>query len=105
MSFREIYLSINPEGHQAQLDFLDTIDFLPYLKNGIRMDDLMRDIEDKYDYGPFKDKLPQELLEQAFCWMDQEDVANYLAERYNEYTPQYHEQWDSWYTLHKKEEK
>lgn len=85
---------------QIQLDFLDSIDFLPMMKDKINIEDIMSDIEDKYDYGYMRDKLPLELNGCAFNYIDTYEFGLYLADRYPEWKIE--ECNKVWYELRKK---
>lgn len=83
-----------------QLDFLDSIDFLPMMKEGVDILDIMHDIEDKYDYGYMRDKLPSELQGCAFNCLDEYDFKLYLEDRYPEWYAREHMK--TWYELEKR---
>lgn len=100
MTFRDCIIKYYSCG-QVQLDFLDTIDFLPMMKEGIDIEDIMRDIEDKYDYGYMRDKLPLELKGCAFNCLDAYDFKLYLEDRYPEWYAREHTK--TWYILEKRE--
>ena len=82
MSFRERFIKYAGSKGQIQLDFLDSLDFLPYLENHMTLKDLRDEIEDLYDYGFKRDLLPKELKGCAFNLMDDSELAEYLEDRY-----------------------
>lgn len=99
-NFREYFIKYYKQAGQIQLDFLDSIDFLPYLENQKKLSEVMHDIEDKYDYGSFLSKIPAELQGCVFNLMDEYEFGLYLQDRYPnweivEYT-------DTWYEVRKK---
>ena len=105
-SFKEWYIGYMGEEGRQQIDFLDSIDLLPFFKNcgkGVKLRDIIRDIEDMYDYGPFKDKIPPELEGYFFCNMCEEEFADYLKERYpDKFDIRYRTIYDEWYEISEK---
>jgi hypothetical protein len=99
--FRRYFLAHNKEDGKVQLDFLDSIDFTPILKDRTALLDIMRDVEDVYDYGYKRDKIPPELHGCAFNIMDEYDFGQYLKERYPEWNVV--EQVRTWHELVKDE--
>ena len=100
MSFRERFIIYYSDQGQIQIDFLDSINFLPLLDNGKNLNDIIGDIEDKYDYGHMRDKIPKELKGRAFYYMDDYEFGLYLQERYPEW--QIVEHVDTWYEVRRK---
>ena len=96
-SFREYFTRTWGERGQIQIDFLDTIDFSPYLVNGVRLDKIREEIEDKYDYGFMRDKIPPELHQCAFNCIDDYEFGWYLEDRYPEIRVD--EQVEAWYEI------
>ena len=72
----------NPE---IQLEFLDSIDFEPFLADYDNVKDIMNEIQDIYDYGYKRDKIPSELHNCIFNLMDEYDFGCYLEDRYPDY--------------------
>ena len=62
-------------------EFLDTIDFIPFLKQYARLGDMMGAIEE-YCYEN-KIKLPSELETEVFNYYSDEDFKDYLEKRYS----------------------
>lgn len=81
-SFREYFTKAWGHDGEVQINFLDTIDFFPFFTNGKDLDEIRRDIEDEYDYGHKRDKMPPELHQCAFNFMDDFELGWYLEERY-----------------------
>lgn len=65
---------------QINKEFLDTIDFIPFLKQYVRLGDMMRAIEE-YCYEN-KIELPSELETEVFNYYSEEDFKDYLEKRY-----------------------
>lgn len=75
-------------------DYLDTLDLDRYVNASNDVQIIIDMIE--YDYDN-KECLPQELERCIFNYLDTEDVAHYLADRYNKHVV---EQVYNYYTLH-----
>lgn len=65
---------------QINKDFLDTIDFIPFLKQYAKLGDMMGAIEE-YCYEN-KIELPSELETEVFNYYNEEDFKDYLKNRY-----------------------
>ena len=65
---------------QINKDFLDTIDFIPFLKQYAKLGDMMGAIEE-YCYEN-KIELPSELETEVFNYYNEEDFKGYLENRY-----------------------
>lgn len=70
------------EVFQINKEFLDTIDFIPFLKQYAKLGDMMEAIEE-YCYEN-KIELPSELKTEVFNYYDEEDFKDYLEKRYSE---------------------
>ncbi len=70
------------EGFQINKEFLDTIDFIPFLKQYGKLGDMMGAIEE-YCYEN-KIELPSELETEVFNYYSEEDFKDYLEKRYSE---------------------
>lgn len=82
MKFTDRYKNYAGESAQAQLDFLDSIDFTPYLVfEGMSLTDIMDTIEFDYGSSDFVE-MPEELEGNVFNNMDETEFAEYLEERY-----------------------
>ena len=105
-SFKERYIRYMGEEGQRQIDFLDSVDLLPFFKNcgkGVKLREIVRDIEDIYDYGPMRDKIPPELNGCIFECMSEEEFADYLKERYpDKFNINYRTIYDEWYEISEK---
>ena len=60
-------------------EFLDTLDLKKYVEKSIYVDRIIEAIEEDYDDS---DVLPDDFSGCVFNWMDQYEVAKYLATRY-----------------------
>lgn len=60
-------------------EFLDTLDLKKYVEKSIYVDEIISSIEEDYDDS---DVLPKEFGGCVFNWMDQYEVAEYLAAKY-----------------------
>lgn len=60
-------------------EFLDTLDLKKYVEKSIYVDEIIEAIEEDYEDS---DVLPKEFGGCVFNWMDQYEVAKYLAYRY-----------------------
>lgn len=60
-------------------ELLDTLDLKKYVEKSIYVDRIMNAIEEDYENS---DVLPEDFRGCIFNWMDQYDVAKYLAYRY-----------------------
>lgn len=69
------------EGFQINKEFLDTIDFVPFLKQYDRLGEMMIAIEQKYR----KVNMPAELQGEIFNYYTDDEFKDYLKERYSEY--------------------
>lgn len=67
------------QGRKRNEKFLDTLDLKKYIKNSFYVDRIIDEIEEDYDGS---DILPEDFGGCVFNWMDQYDVAKYLAYRY-----------------------
>lgn len=76
METRNIY-----RGFQINKEFLDTIDFIPFLKQYGKLGDMMGAIEE-YCYEN-EIELPSELETEVFNYYDEEDFKDYLEKRYS----------------------
>lgn len=82
MKFTDRYKEYAGKDAQAQLDFLDSIDFTPYLgMEGVTLEDIMDTIEFDYESSNFVE-MPEELEGNVFNNMDETEFAEYLEERY-----------------------
>lgn len=70
------------EGFQINKEFLDTINFIPFLKQYAKLGDMMGAIEE-YCYKN-KIGLPSELETEVFNYYSEEDFKDYLEKRYSE---------------------
>lgn len=70
------------EGFQINKEFLDTIDFVPFLKGNQMLSMLMTTVE----IFVFSNRieLPPELKNEVFNYYDEEDFKNYLEKQYSE---------------------
>ena len=75
MTFRERF--------DTNINFLNTIDFTPYLETCGDVQELMERVENAFP----PQTIPEELQGFVFDCLDENDVAEYLAERYK----------DNWY--------
>lgn len=101
--FRNRYLEYTGIMGCIQLEFLDSIDFLPLLKNNSKVYDVMRDVRDKYDYGPLRHKIPEEFDSDSFHDMDEEEFANYISDRYgDQFIVSCCTSYSEWYEVHPK---
>lgn len=66
---------------QINKEFLDTIDFIPFLKQYDRLGEMMIAIEQKYH----KVNMPAELQGEIFNYYTDDEFKDYLKERYAEY--------------------
>lgn len=66
---------------QINKEFLDTIDFIPFLKQYTRLGDMMGAIEE-YCYEN-KIELPSELETEVFNYYSDKDFKDYLEKRYS----------------------
>ena len=62
-------------------EFLDTIDFIPFLKQYAKLGDMMGAIEEHCYEN--KIKLPSELKTEVFNYYSDEDFKDYLEKRYS----------------------
>ena len=60
-------------------EFLDTLDLKKYVEKSIYVDEIISAIEEDYEDS---DILPDDFGGCIFSWMDQYEVAKYLAARY-----------------------
>lgn len=67
------------KGKKHNEEFLDTLDLKKYVEKSIYVDEIISAIEEDYEDS---DVLPDDLGGCIFCWMDQYEVAEYLAARY-----------------------
>lgn len=67
---------------QINKEFLDTIDFIPFLKQYAQLGHMMGAIEE-YCYEN-EIELPSELETEVFNYYDEEDFKDYLKKRYSE---------------------
>lgn len=65
---------------QINKEFLDTIDFIPFLKQYDKLGDMMGAIEE-YCYEN-EIELPSELETEVFNYYNEEDFKDYLEKRY-----------------------
>ena len=68
------------KGFQINKNFLDTIDFIPFLKQYTQLGDMMGAIE-KYCYEN-DIELPPKLETEVFNYYSEEEFKNYLEKRY-----------------------
>ena len=68
------------KGFQINKDFLDTIDFIPFLKQYTKLGDMMGAIEE-YCYEN-EIELPSELKTEVFNYYSEEEFKDYLEKRY-----------------------
>ena len=68
-------------GERINREFLDTIDFIPFLDECGTVDDLMAKVEQTVSMIG----APPELMSEPFNYMNEEDVADYLINRYPYY--------------------
>lgn len=66
-------------GKKRNEEFLDTLDLKKYVEKSIYVDEIISAIEEDYEDS---DVLPKEFGGCVFNWMDQYEVARYLAYRY-----------------------
>ena len=66
---------------QINKEFLDTIDFIPFLKQYARLGDMMGAIEE-YCYEN-EIELPSELENEVFSYYSEDDFKDYLEKRYS----------------------
>ena len=66
---------------QINKEFLDTIDFIPFLKQYTRLSDMMGAIEE-YCYEN-EIELPSELENEVFSYYSEDDFKDYLEKRYS----------------------
>lgn len=66
-------------GKKRNEKFLDTLDLKKYVEKSIYVDEIISAIEEDYEDS---DVLPKEFDGCVFSWMDQYEVAKYLAHRY-----------------------
>ncbi len=66
---------------QINKEFLDTIDFIPFLKQYAKLGDMMGAIEE-YCYEN-KIEHPSELETEVFNYYSEEDFKDYLEKRYS----------------------
>lgn len=66
-------------GKKRNEEFLDTLDLKKYVEKSIYVDEIISAIEEDYEDS---DALPKEFEGCIFNWMDQYEVAKYLAYRY-----------------------
>ena len=67
---------------QINKEFLDTIDFIPFLKGNQMLSMLMTTVEIFVFLNHIE--LPPELKNEVFNYYDEEDFKNYLEKRYSE---------------------
>lgn len=67
------------QGKRRNEEFLDTLDLKKYVEKSIYVDEIISVIEEDYDDS---DILPSDFEGCVFNWMDQYEVAEYLALRY-----------------------
>ena len=67
------------QGKRRNEEFLDTLDLKKYVEKSIYVDEIISAIEENYEDS---DVLPKEFDGCVFNWMDQYEVAKYLAYRY-----------------------
>ena len=67
------------QGKRRNEEFLDTLDLKKYVEKSIYVDEIISVIEEDYDDS---DILPSDFEGCIFNWMDQYEVAKYLAYRY-----------------------
>ena len=67
------------QGRKRNEKFLDTLDLKKYIENSFYVDKIIDEIEEDYENS---DILPKEFGGCVFNWMDQYEVAKYLAYRY-----------------------
>lgn len=70
------------KGFQINKEFLDTIDFIPFLKETSLLSILMQAVE-IYCFSNHI-KLPPELKTEVFNYYNEEDFKDYLEKRYSE---------------------
>lgn len=70
------------KGFQINKEFLDTIDFVPFLEQCARLGDMMGTIEEHCYEN--KVELPSELGNEVFNYYNEEDFKDYLEKRYSE---------------------
>lgn len=68
---------------QINKEFLDTIDFIPFLKNAQSLSLLMAAVESYCFLNHIN--LPSELEEEVFNYYSEEDFKDYLEKRYKGY--------------------
>ena len=66
---------------QINKEFLDTIDFVPFLKQYARLGDMMGAVEE-YCYEN-EIELPSELENEVFSYYSEDDFKDYLEKRYS----------------------
>ena len=100
MGFKEAFLNYAGENSKIQIDFLDSIDFLPYLADYELISEIRDELEDRYDYGYMRDKIPPELHNCSLNLMDDYEFGRYLEDRYPDYSLR--EQQKIWYEIRKR---
>ena len=70
------------EGFQINKEFLDTIDFIPFLRQYAKLGDMMGAVEEHCYEN--KIELPSELETEVFNYYSEEDFKDYLEKRYSE---------------------
>lgn len=68
------------EGFQINKEFLDTIDFTPFLKQYAKLGDMMGAIEEHCYENEIE--LPSELGTEVFNYYSEEEFKEYLEKRY-----------------------
>lgn len=71
------------KGFQINKNFLDTIDFIPFLKQYTKLGDMMGAVEDYCHENDIE--MPSELKEEVFNYYSEEDFKDYLEKRYEDY--------------------
>ena len=69
---------------QINKEYLDTIDFMPYLQRCKTISDLMWQVEDDYNYFAAKASMPPELGGFVFNYFNEYDLYEYLRQRYGD---------------------
>ena len=67
------------QGKRRNEEFLNTLDLKKYVEKSIYVDEIISTIEEDYEDS---DILPSDFEGYIFNWMDQYEVAEYLALRY-----------------------
>ena len=70
------------KGFQINKEFLDTIDFIPFLRQYAKLGDMMGAIEEHCYENEIE--LPSELETEVFNYYSEEDFKDYLEKRYSE---------------------